>query len=149
MKDSIPDIGQTIAKLEVLRTSQYRSCERLSVDCSDESRGTLFFSWEESSAGSDPYSWSEEYYRIGIPLSWFKPLMELSSKVGNAQGVVPARYWRTDVYVNTYTGSGGTEKVAPEFDEKSWSQDLVLVRLSLTPTTLSMDYSMGGWKRDW
>lgn len=135
------DAGTRIRSLNVLHTNQYRSGESFWVDPPSISQRRVWYSWEETAADTDPYSWTEEYYRIGIPLRWFEPLFLLAESEGRSEGVVPAEYWSYIVRVNTYTGDGGTKKTSPNFDEQSWLRELVLARVTLTPTSVAVEYT--------
>jgi hypothetical protein len=131
------DAEKTIRVLRILRTSEYRSRESVWVDPPNVQYKRVWYSWEESTAGADAYAWTEEYHRIGMPLSWVEPLLLRANDEGRSEGVVPADYWSTIVYVS-YTG-GGPQKKSPGFDERSWSHELVLARLTLTPTTFAIE----------
>jgi|SRR6516162_9251808 hypothetical protein len=133
------DAEKTIRVLRILRTSEYRIRESVWVDPPNVQYKRVWYSWEESTAGEDDYAWTEEYHRIGMPLRWVEPLLLRASDDGRSEGVVPANYWSTIVYVNSYTGRGGTQKTSPRFDERSWSHELVLARLTLTPTTVAIE----------
>ena len=132
------DAEKTIRVLRILRTSEYRSKESVWVDPPNVQFRRVWYSWEESTAGADSDSWTEEYHRIGMPLSWVEPLLLRANDEGRSEGVVPANYWSNIVYLSTHMG-GGTEKTSQRFDERFWSHELVLARLTLTPTTVAIE----------
>jgi hypothetical protein len=133
------DAEKTIRALRILPSSDYRSSESVWVDSAGVQSRQMWYSWKDSSAGADPNSWSEEYYRVSIPLSWIEPLLLRASEEGRSEGVVPANCWSKAVYVHTASEAGRTGKTSPNFDERSWLHELVLARLTLTPTTFAIE----------
>ena len=145
------DAEKAIRALRILPSSDFRISESVWVDPTGPQSGQMWYSWKDSSADADPNSWVEEYCRVSIPLSWVEPLLLRASEEGRSEGVVPANCWSKVVYVyndskagrtgKTYNDSkaGRTGKTSPSFDQRSWLQDLVLVRLTLTPTTLAIE----------
>ena len=132
------DAEKTIRALHILHTSEDRSGESVWVDPSSVESRRVWYSWEDSTAGADDYSWTQEYYRVGIPLGWVEPLMLRANNEGRSEGVVPANCW-SNVYVHTRSEAGGSGKTSPKFDEQSWRHELVLACLTLTPTTVAIE----------
>jgi len=137
------DAEKTIRALHILRTSD-RSRESVWVDPPNVESRRVWYSWEDSTADADAYSWTQEYYRVGIPLGWVEPLLLRANDEGRSEGVVPANYWRNVVYVHARSEAGGSGKTSPKFDERSWPHELVLARLTLTPTTVAIEIRRTG-----
>ena len=133
------DAEKTVRVLRILPSSDDRSSESVWVDSAGFPSRQMWYSWKDSSAGADPYSWTEGYYRVSIPLSWVEPLLLRASEEGRSGGVVPANYWSKVVYVEADSEAGRTGKTSPSFDERSWLHELVLARLTLTPTTFAIE----------
>ena len=133
-------VDKFVSNLTVVNFDQYRCAERVPIDSRDTSRGNFVYKWEQSTAGSDPYSWTEEYYRIVMPLTWIWPLIENAINNSESEGLVPGHFWSNEVAVNTYTGDGGEQKLEPTFDENSWMHELTLVRVKFTQTSVRLDF---------
>jgi hypothetical protein len=110
---------------QVLRVTGY-SPSLFSYD----GEGELVYEWDEESAGSDPDRWTEEFYRMVVPLAWAEPVLRMARETGSAQGVMPAEHWRIDNHVDTYSGTGGDSKSRPPFNS-SWTRSLVLATLQI------------------
>jgi hypothetical protein len=139
MNSEITSIERFVSGLTVANCNKYRFAERVAVN-SNGRNPVFIYKWEESKAGADPDSWSEEYYRITVPIASIRPLIEEAIKKSACEGLVPADFWSNVVSVNTYTGDGGESKVEPAFDETYWDHELVLVRLKFTSASVSADF---------
>jgi hypothetical protein len=119
-------------RLQQLRVEQEN---RFAHDCAtrfDPSLDALVHTWQESSAGSDPYSEYLEYYRIDIPLNVVRTLAA-QDPAGSPHLTLSLRVAYSHTHIDDYSGTecgpGDAAQRVPTKDNSSTYQRLYCVSI--------------------